>query len=221
MSDWFIVEPSGTQLGPLPLQDLKTRIREGTLTRDTLVWTHSMLDWQPAKDTDLGEDFAKLPPPVPRTDGSAALTPLPAPPVQHTAPNASTARAFQLSEAQSTNYAAPHQSFIDAITICLSKYAVFSGRASRSEFWYWTLFSTLIHLAVGFLEGFFAGRQTAIGWIVALVIFLPGIAVQARRLHDIDRSGWWQLLLLVPIIGWIILIFWNCRRGVINSTRFD
>ncbi len=57
--------------------------------------------------------------------------------------------------------------------------------------------------------------------MVSLILFLTTVVVQTRRLHDIDRSGWWQLLLLVPVVGWIILIVWNCKRGVDYSTRFD
>ncbi|VDS08648.1 Inner membrane protein YhaH [Paracoccus haematequi] len=218
MSDWFIAEPDGNRLGPLSLDDIKARIAAGTLAPETPVWKQRMPEWQAAKDTELGAEFLNVPPPVPLAMRPAFM-PSPDPLDKNSAGTG--ADALRFSELESSGYAAPPRGLIDAVALCLSKYATFSGRASRSEYWYWTLFSTLLQLAIGFLEGFFAGRETAFGWIVTLALFLPGIAVQARRLHDIDRSGWWQLLLIVPIVGWIILIVWNCKRGVDYSTRFS
>ena len=91
-------------------------------------------------------------------------------------------------------------SIVESIRICFSKYADFSGRASRPEFWWFVLFTIV------------AGMAFAIGGKLAdslwtLVTLLPSLAVGARRLHDTHRSGWWQLLCLIPVLGWAVLIF--------------
>jgi uncharacterized membrane protein YhaH (DUF805 family) len=89
--------------------------------------------------------------------------------------------------------------FIDAVTICFRKYADFNGCASRPEFWWWFVFTLVVTVALRTINYNVAG-------VFSLVTFLPSLAVAARRLHDVDRSGWWQLLYFVPVIGWIVLI---------------
>ena len=56
--------------------------------------------------------------------------------------------------------------------------------------------------------------------VFALAIFLPYLAVTARRLHDVDRSGWWMLIYLIPLIGWILMLVWSCQRGTPGINRF-
>jgi uncharacterized membrane protein YhaH (DUF805 family) len=90
--------------------------------------------------------------------------------------------------------------FGQAIASCFSKYATFSGRASRSEFWWFFLFQVLVSLAVSMVGDTYSG-------LVSLALLLPALAVGARRLHDIGRTGWWQLLMLTGI-GLLLLIFW-------------
>lgn len=90
--------------------------------------------------------------------------------------------------------------FGQAISSCFSKYATFSGRASRSEFWWFFLFQVLVSLAVSMVGETYSG-------LVSLALLLPALAVGARRLHDIGRSGWWQLLMLTGI-GLLLLIYW-------------
>ena len=92
--------------------------------------------------------------------------------------------------------------FVDAIKICFVKYAQFNGCASRPEFWWWFLFSVVASLALQVIS-------TNLSAAFTIATLLPSFAVGARRLHDIDRSGWWQLLYFLPIIGWIVLfLFW-------------
>ena len=92
--------------------------------------------------------------------------------------------------------------FIDAIKICFTKYADFNACASRPEFWWWFLFTVVASLALQAVSYNLSGA-------FSIATFLPSVAVGARRLHDTDRSGWWQLLYFLPIIGWIVLIiFW-------------
>jgi len=92
----------------------------------------------------------------------------------------------------------------------LKKYAVFSGRARRKEYWMFTLFSTIIALVLGFIEGIVGiapeTNQSILVGIYTLAVLIPSIAVSVRRLHDTGRSGWWVLIGLVPIIGVIVLI---------------
>ena len=111
---------------------------------------------------------------------------------------------------------------ITAITTCLAKYAVFEGRASRSEFWWFNLATTLAAwLAVPVFSGtldaanseaevLFAASWTQV--IICAALFVPTLAVSARRLHDTNRSGWWYLLSFT-LIGLIPLLIWWCQKG--------
>ena len=92
--------------------------------------------------------------------------------------------------------------FIDCLT---KKYACFSGRARRQEYWLFVLFNFIAAFVVGFIGGILAGATG-----VAALVLIPGFAVLFRRLHDTGRSGWWWLLAFIPIIGWIVLIVFCC-----------
>ena len=89
--------------------------------------------------------------------------------------------------------------FQESIRVCFSKYADFSGRADRSEYWWFVLFIIIVSLATSMLSSVLSG-------LFSLGTLLPSIAVATRRLHDTDRSGWWQLILFIPVIGAIVLI---------------
>jgi len=86
----------------------------------------------------------------------------------------------------------------------LKKYAEFSGRARRKEFWMFALFNIIIAVVLGIVDGFIG--MPILGGLYSLAVLLPGIAVGARRLHDIGKSGWWLLIGFVPLIGFIVLI---------------
>ena len=95
--------------------------------------------------------------------------------------------------------------FLDVIT---KQYLDFGGRATRTQFWLFVLFEFIIFFVLGFLSG----MNNAVGslfsiatWVLSLGLFLPGLAIAVRRLHDIGRSGWWILISLVPFIGGIVL----------------
>ena len=106
--------------------------------------------------------------------------------------------------------------FFEAIKTCFSKYAVFSGRASRSEFWYFFLFGFIggsVTLIIdSMILGFNIDSYGPINSIFTIITFLPYLSVGARRLHDINRSGWWQLITLTGI-GVILLIVWWSTDG--------
>ena len=112
--------------------------------------------------------------------------------------------------------------FPEAIQSGFRNYVNFAGRAARSEYWYWVLFAVLVGIVSAILDaGFFPFSQTAgpIEAATSVVLFLPGIAVGVRRLHDIDRTGWWVLIALTGI-GVILLIVWFCLKGTLGSNRF-
>jgi len=83
-------------------------------------------------------------------------------------------------------------------------YADFNGRARRQEYWMFFLFNLIFSIGIGVVEGIIG--TTILGVIFSLAMLIPGLAVSVRRLHDIGKSGWWYLLVLLPIIGWIWLI---------------
>jgi uncharacterized membrane protein YhaH (DUF805 family) len=108
--------------------------------------------------------------------------------------------------------------FWQAIKSGFSNYVAFSGRSARSEFWYWCLFYLLAAMVTAIIDDAI-GVQVTVS-LFGLAALLPTIAVNVRRLHDIDRSGWWFLLNLLPIIGAIIMIVWFCARGTVGPNRF-
>lgn len=112
--------------------------------------------------------------------------------------------------------------FWTAVKTCYGKYATFRGRAARSEFWYFTLFTILVAAIAGVLDAalFWDAQNSPIYLIVTLVNLLPGLAVSVRRLHDTDHVGWWWLILFVPLIGVILLLVWYCTRGTQGQNRF-
>jgi uncharacterized membrane protein YhaH (DUF805 family) len=98
-------------------------------------------------------------------------------------------------------------SFTDAIRRVLSQYVGFTGRARRSEFWYWTLFQIIVGIIASILDrAAFDRNNGAFSVIVGLALLLPSLAVAVRRLHDSGRTGWWLLIGLIPVIGTIVLI---------------
>ena len=102
---------------------------------------------------------------------------------------------------------------------CWKKYAEFSGRARRKEFWMFVLFNFLATFVAGFLDGLL-GTGGALYGLYSLAVLIPSLAVAARRLHDTDRSGWWQLIALIPLIGAIILLVFFCLDSKPGENRF-
>ncbi len=112
--------------------------------------------------------------------------------------------------------------FVTAIAACFGQYATFDGRASRAEFWYFTVFvaigGAVFHLLDFVL--FPAMDEPPLGSIFKVLVLLPLLSVAARRLHDIDKSGWWQFINFVPLVGSIIFLIWTTSLGTRGPNRF-
>ena len=91
------------------------------------------------------------------------------------------------------------------LDVLKEKYAVFTGRARRKEYWMFLLFNVLIAIGLGIIEAVI-GTGGLLGAVYSLAVLIPSIAVTVRRLHDTSRTGWWILIVLVPVIGTIILL---------------
>ena len=111
-------------------------------------------------------------------------------------------------------------------TLPLKRYAEFTGRSRRKEYWMFTLLAIGIYIVASILDriagmnGMIAGRYGPITVLVALGLLVPSLAVSIRRLHDSDRSGWWLLLGLVPMVGEIIVLVFMVLKGTRGATRF-
>lgn len=117
--------------------------------------------------------------------------------------------------------------YVDSVKSGFKKYATFSGRASRSEFWYWYLFCLVFATVTLMLDSLVfhvsTTDQTAIHpiyTIFMLITMIPSFAVWVRRLHDVNRSGWWLLICFTVIGIFFPLFVWNCRKGTQSGNRF-
>jgi uncharacterized membrane protein YhaH (DUF805 family) len=134
--------------------------------------------------------------------------------------------------------------FLESIKTCLDKYATFSGRASRSEYWWFVLFwiiggfvlDMIFSIDLPVNSNGVAGKELLSGehvnvalrnpvaqwaqWIGNWLLFIPFLSVAVRRLHDINRSGWWQLINFFPFVGWIVFLYWMIKKGTPGPNRF-
>ena len=112
----------------------------------------------------------------------------------------------------------------EAVNSVLSKYATFTGRATRAEFWRWVVVFVLLTVVSRIIDGALFGSSIQDAFYVRdahqpvtslliLALLLPNMALAVRRLHDIGRSGWWQLIALIPVVGVVVLIVWWARLG--------
>ena len=176
ISEWHYVE-GGTSVGPLSQTDMERLIAQGQVTANTLVWNDTMPQWEPA-----AIHFAGFRP-AGAAAGGAPRGGYPPPGVDP-----------GVIGADGLYVGAPSRDFGEAVSVCLRKYVTFSGRASRSEYWYLVLFSFIIGFVAGFIDALLEMSGSGSGFfnaLVSLFVFLPSLAVSVRRLHDIDRTGWW------------------------------
>jgi uncharacterized membrane protein YhaH (DUF805 family) len=183
-TQWFYALDA-ERIGPVGESSLRTMLQSGKVNGDTLVWTGGMPDWVPLSQTTMAGA-------TPPTIGAASPSPSPSDEFGPGRP----------------------MSFGEAIRSVLTKYATFSGRASRSEIWYFVLFYFLAVVGLQMLGG-----GMLVG-VLQLGLIIPSLAVQVRRLHDIDRTGWWLLIGFLPLIGVIVLIVFMCTAPASGRNRF-
>ena len=111
--------------------------------------------------------------------------------------------------------------FVDAIKSGYNNYAKFSGRAMRSEYWFFLLFILIAEVVISILGAVLLGELGSILLMIFLVAsFLPILGLAVRRLHDIDKSGWYYFVVLIPLVGPILLIVWFCKVGTPGPNQF-
>lgn len=106
----------------------------------------------------------------------------------------------------------------------LCNYFYFSGRARRKEYWMFILVNFILACVLAAIDGLLGlhiGKNNdLLSTLYGIGVFIPSWAVQFRRLHDTDRSAWWLLVLLIPLVGWIMILVFNCQRGSYGPNRF-
>ena len=107
-----------------------------------------------------------------------------------------------------------------AISSAFARWHTFSGRAGGSEYWWFVLFGTIVFGLASLLDHAAFGRDALFGAICTLVFLMTYVAVAVRRLHDTNRSGWWLLLVFVPLVGNVVLCIWFCTPSTSGPNRF-
>lgn len=118
--------------------------------------------------------------------------------------------------------------FAEAVkTAIFQRYADFQGRSRRSEYWYFLLFNFLLSFGGQLLVGIAAAMVPALGGIIGILLLIvslglliPGIAITIRRLHDLDKSGWWILIFLIPLVNLIMMLVWFTQKGSEGDNQF-
>jgi uncharacterized membrane protein YhaH (DUF805 family) len=103
---------------------------------------------------------------------------------------------------------------LNAVKTCLRKYATFEGRAGRPEYWWFVLAYVVASVVIGMVSNMLSG-------LLGLGVLVPSIAAAARRLHDTGKSGWMQLIALIPVIGWVLVIYWLAQPTVAANQYGD
>jgi uncharacterized membrane protein YhaH (DUF805 family) len=109
--------------------------------------------------------------------------------------------------------------FTEAVKTCFTKYAVFTGRARRSEYWWFSLFTFVVYIVASLVDAAIGSPIFVV--VVALGLLLPSVGVGVRRLHDTSRSGWFYLIGLIPIVGGIILIVFFATDSTPGANQYD
>jgi uncharacterized membrane protein YhaH (DUF805 family) len=109
--------------------------------------------------------------------------------------------------------------------LALKKYAQFTGRSNRSEYWFYVLFNTIFLIVAMLLDSMLGLTFGAMSYgifycLYALATFVPGLSVLVRRLHDVNKSGWFILIALIPIIGWIWILVLLCTKGTEGENKY-
>jgi uncharacterized membrane protein YhaH (DUF805 family) len=119
----------------------------------------------------------------------------------------------------------PQTGFVEAIKKGFKGYVVWNARSTRSEYWWWTLFAIIVAIVASIVDSLFFSTDAIgtgpIGALTSLALFLPGLSVLVRRLHDTDRTGWWFWIILIPIIGLIVLLIFMLLPSRMGPTRWN
>lgn len=111
--------------------------------------------------------------------------------------------------------------FKEAVTRALTvNYCRFTGRSSRSEFWWFQLFSFVAGMVAGFIFSFSENFEIFVQCLLGAVFFLPSLGLSVRRLHDLGKSGWWIFINFIPLVGSIILLVWFCRDSEMADNEY-
>lgn len=183
MSAQWYYAVEGASNGPVSQSEFDELVAAGAIRSDTLVWQEGMQDWLP---------YGRA-----RNTSGAEAHPAHAPMSGSTDPARADANTF-----------------VGALKDGFARYVDFKTRSTRSQYWWWTLWMILMSIGAVIIDTMMGmGDSGPVNLILSLATLLPSIAVSIRRLHDIGRSGWWFLLVLVPIIGWIVLIVFYCTKS--------
>lgn len=102
--------------------------------------------------------------------------------------------------------------------VLTNNFANFQGRARRSEYWWFYLFTIICNVVASIIDG--AIGMPIVSIVVMLALIIPGLAVTIRRMHDTGRSGWWIFIILIPLVGIILYIYWFVQRGTVGANAW-
>jgi len=183
MSTEWYYAVEGTSVGPVSAQEFDRLVVVGSIRSDTLVWQEGMEDWLPYGRADLSQA------------------------AQATKPRVAMGDMHDPARGDAS-------SFLGALKGGFARYVDFRTRSNRPQFWWWVLWSLIISIGAGVVDALISvGDVELVGVVTSLAMFLPSIAIAVRRLHDTGRSGWWYLLIFLPVVGWIALIVFFCLRS--------
>lgn len=189
---WYYATGSDP-VGPYSVAQMNTLLAAGVVKVETLVWSVGMADWTPYYQSTLTREPARV----------ATLA------MPHVRADSGAEPAGFL------------DTLGDAIGTCFSKFALFDGRASRAECWFFALFSIVTALLLAGLDMVILGRDfPVVAMVFALLVLTPSVSVLVRRLHDTGRSGWWALLGMLPLLGNLALLVLCSMRGTDGQNRF-
>jgi uncharacterized membrane protein YhaH (DUF805 family) len=111
--------------------------------------------------------------------------------------------------------------FQTAVRTCFQKYATISGRARRSEYWWFALFLLIGNVVLNGVDAIlFGGDTQLLSAIFSLATIVPSVCAGGRRLHDTGRSAWWLLIGLIPLVGFLVLLWWFVQKGTDGSNEY-